>query len=253
MSEAIVVPGRRLGKANPKYDRRTLHLATYIEKRKLPKVPESHVLSEKTLEAFPDLGEMKNRELGCCTIAAIGHAFQAWTVYGDRPWRPTDEGIVAAYDKINGGVDQGAAMLDALKLARKEGIDGHRISAFVSVNPQDHDQVRTAHYLFGGLYFGANLPVATQEQLDKAQTWHVGEGSAFAPGSWGGHALNLYDTGKDVLVVPTWGKLQKLTWAWWDRYVDEAYAVLEDLYVGDDDVRPEGFSLAKLAEDISAL
>ena len=50
-SPAVIAPGRRLGKAAPKYDVRTLRLASYIEKRKLPKVPTAHNLSRKTLKA----------------------------------------------------------------------------------------------------------------------------------------------------------------------------------------------------------
>lgn len=249
-SEGVVAPGRKLGKAAPKYDVRTLRLASYIEKRKLPKVPQAHNLSRKTLKAFPDgLGMMENNELGDCTCAAMGHAFEAWTAWGGEPWRPTDADVVRAYNAVNGGVDEGAAMLDVLKLARGTGIGGRKIFAFVSIDPMNHDQVRTAHFLFGGLYIGAMLPVAAQGQ----KVWDVGEGSAFAPGSWGGHCMNVFDTTKAGLVVATWGALQPITWAWWDRYVDECYAVLDADFVGADKVSPQGFSLARLAADIKAI
>ena len=243
---AVIAPGRKLGKRPPLYDKRTLRLASYIEKRKLPKVPKSHNLSRKTLKAFPALGMMRNDELGCCTIAALAHAQQTWSTYGKAPRRPTDDEIVEAYNRINGGEDSGAFMIDALKMARNIGVGGNTIYGFVSIDPDNHDQVRTAHFLFGGLYVGAGLPYSSQAK----GTWDVGDGPAFAPGSWGGHCLSVVDYDAKGLTFVTWGALQKATWEWWDRYVDECYAILEQDYVGDDRRSPQGFSLARLAADL---
>jgi hypothetical protein len=248
-SRAVVVPGKRLGKKPPKFDRRTLRLARYIEKRKLPKIPQTHTLSKRTLADFPVLGMMKNDVLGDCTIAGLGHAFETWTSYGRKPWRPSDADVVAAYNRINGGRDEGAAMLDALNTVREVGLGGNKIYAYVGIDPTDHDQVRTAQFLFGGLYAGANLPVNAQKQ----KVWDFVAENGSAPGSWGGHAFNVIDFRKKGLTIVTWGELQLLTWEWWDRYVDEAYAVLEEDYVGDDKRSPQGFSLKKLADDLKGL
>jgi len=242
----------RLGKLPPKADPRTLRLATYIEKRKLPKIPQAHNLSKRTLQAFPHLGMMANNNLGDCTCAALGHAFQTWTAYGGKPWRPTDSQVIEAYNRVNGGVDEGAAMLDVLKMARSVGIGGNKIDAFVAIDPMNHDQVRTAHFLFGGLYVGANLPTSAQDQLDKGE-WFLTTGNGSEPGSWGGHAFNIVNTSKRGLTCVTWGTLQKMTWDWWDRYVDESYAVLEHDYLGDDNRSPQGFSFEKLKRDLGAL
>jgi len=248
-TKAVIVPGHRLGKSAPKFDKRTLRLATYIEKRKLPKVPQSHTLSKKTLAAFPTLGAMKNDTLGDCTCAGIGHAFQTWTTYGKAPWQPTDAQVVEVYNRINGGKDEGAAMLDALNSVRNLGMGDRKIHAFVALDSQDHDQVRTAFYLFGGTYAGANLPKAAQDQA----IWDVTTGSGSEPGSWGGHAFYVVDYSKKYLTIVTWGELKKVTWEWFDRYVDEAYAVLDRDYVGDDNRSPQGFSFTALAKDLKGL
>jgi hypothetical protein len=252
---AVIVPGRLLGKKAAKFDRRTLRLARYIEKRRVPVIPRRHNLSKKTLKTFPLLRMMRNDILGDCTCAAIGHMFQTWTVYGLVPWEPDDEAVVEMYNKVNGGVDEGAAMLDVLNAMRKEGmiLNGptirNRIYAYVSVDPTNHDQLRTAHFLFGGIYIGANLPVSAQGQ----KLWDVGEGPAAVPGSWGGHAMNVVDYDSGGVTFVTWGALQKATWAWVDRYCDEAYAILEEDYVGEDKRSPQGFSLKRLAKDLLAL
>jgi len=231
-----------------------LRLARYIEKRKLPKIPASHVLSKKTLKAFPALGMMRNDALSDCTCAAMAHSFQTWTAYGGQPWVPSDTQIVALYNKVNHGVDKGANMLDVLNKVREEGIGGNKIYAFVAIDTTDHDQVRTAHFLFGGLYFGAGLPVTAQAQEGEGKVWELLPGAnGSEPYSWGGHAMNLVDTGKKTLKAVTWGHLQALTWEWWDRYVDECFAILEEDYVGADKRSPQGFSLKKLAADLVGL
>jgi hypothetical protein len=251
---AVVVPGKCLGKLPPRYDPRTLRMASYIEKRKLPKVPKVHNLSRKTLKAFNgDLGMMKNNTLGCCTIAGLSHAEQTWSTYGGKPRRPTDKEIVEAYNRINGGADEGAFMIDALKMARQEGVGGNTIYAFVAVHPLDHDQVRTALFLFGGLYIGMGLPFSAQAQNKAGKVWEVGEGPAYAAGSWGGHTVNVCDFDAKGLTVVTWGELQRMTWAFWDRYVDEVFAILEEDMIGDDRRSPQGFSLKKLAADLKGL
>jgi hypothetical protein len=256
VSTALVLPpGIRLGKKPPVYDRRTLAFPRFVEKRKLPVVPQTHNLSRKTLKAFPKLGMMLNDKKGDCTVAAPGHMKQTHSVYGGAPWCPTDEQINEAYNRVNGGVDNGAAMLDVLKMLRKDGLGGDRIYAFVAVDPHDHDQVRTAAFLFGGLYVGANLPwnVVDAMMLGIKKEWDDVGGNGSEPGSGGGHAVNLIDYSRRGPTIVTWGELQPLTWSWWDHYIDELYAILDVRYIGDDKRSPQGFSLAKLDADLKGL
>ena len=112
----------------------------------------------------------------------------------------------------------------------------------------DHKLVRTAAYLFGGLYIGIALPLTaqTQEVWDwtKSLTGHA------APGSWGGHAVDVVDYGPNDLTVVTWGAVKLMTWAFWDRYVDEAYCILSPDYLKAGEA-PNGFDLATLQEDLA--
>jgi hypothetical protein len=135
-----------------------------------------------------------------------------------------------------------------LKLWRKEGIGRHRIGAFARVSLHDHDLVRTAAWLFGGLYLGLQLPEIAQHQV----TWDwVGRltGDA-APGSWGGHAVDVVRYAGGSLTVVTWGRLQDLTWSFWDRYVDEAYCILSHDFLSGDRA-PNGFDLEALRADLA--
>lgn len=148
----------------------------------------------------------------------------------------------------------------------------YKIHAFASVNWRDHEEVKAAIYLLRGLYLGALLPRSAQKQLDSG-LWDVVDGPEGVPGSWGGHAmygmayrdtgalpapvavpwytrliqffLSLFRKRVSVMrvsgytamgpVLKTWDKAILATWAWWDKYVEECYVVIDerDSWLGD--------------------
>ncbi|HKD36500.1 MAG TPA: hypothetical protein VKB78_06855, partial [Pirellulales bacterium] len=48
----------------------------------------------------------------------------------------------------------------------------------------------------------------------------------------------------------TWGQLKRMTWAFYDAYVDEAYAILAQDFLSDVGKAPNGFDIAALAADL---
>ena len=245
----------KLGKAAPRRDHRTLRLAEYLTPA-LPPVPPSASFAG----AVPtgNWGMFMNDTLGDCTCAAAAHLLMQWTGSAGALVTPTDADILAAYAAITGYTpsdpdsDGGAVELDVLNYWRATGIAGHKIGAYASVNPKNHAHVQAAAYLFGGLYIGVALPLSAQGQ----QTWDVvGDGKTgdSAPGSWGGHAVEVvaYDAGG--LWVVTWGALMRVTWAFWDAYVDEAYAILSPDFIEGNGNTPEGFALAALQADLAGV
>ena len=70
------------------------------------------------------------------------------------------------------------------------------------------------------------------------------------PGSWGGHAVNVVAYDDRTLTVVTWGRLQEMTWAFWERYVDESYAIISPDFL-DAGKAPNGFDLAALRRDLA--
>jgi hypothetical protein len=165
----------------------------------------------------------------------------------------TQRSVLLAFDKVK-QVDavtgqEGAVELDVLGFWRKHGIGGHRIGAFARVPVWDHRLVRTAAFLFGGLYIGLDLPLTAQHQA----TWdwtHRLDGPA-KPGSWGGHAVDVVGYDRTALTVVTWGRLQELTWSFWDRYVDEVYAILSVDFLDEAGQAPNGLELAALKKDLA--
>jgi len=244
---SVVVPNRRLGKLPPKYDPRTLCLARYIDLATFPKPPKAHNLSHRVGPNFA-WGAMRNDQLGDCTCAAMGHARQVWT--GGKH-TPTDDAVVALYNEVNGGQDNGANALDVLNrmLDTATALEGDTILAFAAVDPQNEPLIRIAHLLFDGVYVGLGLPANAQRQ----STWDYVQENGNEPYSWGGHMVWMVDINKTGPVYVTWGYLQQATWAWHFRYCDEQYGVLDDDALRANGKTPSGFSLKRLKNDVARI
>jgi len=243
------IAARKLGKLAPRVDVRTLAFARYVDPARLPEPPAALDLTHDVAE-WPMYA---NDQIGDCTIAAAAHMIEAWTAAAHgAAVEVSEESVLTAFDRVKivdpETGEEGAVELDVLRDWRKHGIGRHRIGAYARVSTVDHKLSCTAAWLFGGLYIGLELPLSAQDQ----QTWDWG-GSLTGrdrPGSWGGHAVDVVRYGPDGLTVVTWGRLQVMTWSFWDRYCDEAYCILSRDFL-DAGHEPNGFDLAALRADLA--
>ena len=248
----------KLGKGAARHDPRALLMASYVAPS-LPPPPPSADLTTK-VSAW---GMMENDQIGDCTCAAAGHLLMEWTANaGKKMVTPSDKQIVAAYSAITGynpttgANDNGAVEVDVLNYWRQTGIAGHKIGAFVSLEPSNHNHIMDAVYIFQGCYIGMQLPISAQAQVQNHQPWSVPPGGATGdgkPGSWGGHAVPAVAYDSRGVTVVTWGALQMMTWSFWEAYCDEAYAILSKDYLTGKKTTPHGFSVAQLNADLHDL
>lgn len=128
-----------LGKRPRRHDPRTLKLARYLARagQAQPLQPPSRV--DYTC-GITDWGMMMNDNLGCCTIAAVGHAVQAWTANAGKELTLPDSAIVDYYEKWDGynpadpATDEGGVELNVLNDWRQQGFGGQTLDAFVAIN-----------------------------------------------------------------------------------------------------------------------
>lgn len=245
-------PERKLGKLAPRHDPRTLMLADYVSN--LPAPPDGWDISKRV----PAWGMFGNDRLGDCTCAAVAHMIEVASAIAGKEKVPTETTIEDLYFRLGrqedpsgpAFPDNGLVELDVLNYWRKHKIDGDEIVAFAAVSPTSDLHVRQACAYFDGAYIGVNLPLTAQAQTGAGRVWDVGAGQDGAPGSWGGHAVNVvaYDT--NTLTVVTWGALQQMTWAFWHHYVDECWAIIPAEYRTQP---PAGFDLPLLEADLKAI
>lgn len=255
----------KLGKLPVKHDPRTLRLARYFT-AELPPPPPSRIWSN----GLADWGMFANDTLGDCTIAGIPHGIMGWTMNTGVMATFTAAQAISyymqwdGYNPANPATDQGGVCLDVLKDWKAQGFAGHQIAAFASVLPANQQHVMQAINLFGGLYTGVALPMTAQAQVGglwdvvppKQKRWfhiHKFGVDPSTPGSWGGHCVWIIDYDAIGPTCVTWGALQKMTWAYWSKYFDEAYAIISPDFINAAGMAPNGFALADLESDVTQI
>jgi hypothetical protein len=234
----------KLGKHDPKLDRRTLQLVNYV-----PAVlPETSAARDLSVGIPWDGNILGNDRFGDCTCAALGHIITLLQAILGITCTVTEDDVLAAYATITGfkpddpSTDNGANMLDVLKYARKNSICGVKLKAFMAFNPRDRKLMRVAHDLYGGPYMGLALPKTAQNQ----DIWDAVPGMVV--GNWGGHAVSGVSNSPKIDCINTWGDKQPQTPAFIDKCCDEAYALLwEGL------PPPAGLDMATLEADLALL
>lgn len=234
-----------------------LHLGTYLT-TSLPAPPTS-VDWYSEITDWPMYG---NADWGDCVEAEIGHHEEVFTGYGQgHAVEVTDDDVLAVYSAVTGfdpnagppgnnPTDQGTNIQDALAYWVKSGIAGHKVAAFASVDFTNLTQVRTALALLGPLSVGVNFPSSAMDQFNAGQPWDV---VADDGGIVGGHCICLVGYDADFYYVVTWGKVQKLTEAWWKAYVEEAWVPVSTEWVNSAGKDPEGVDLATLGEEFAEI
>src|SRR5215472_7606365 len=218
----------KLGKAPAKRDKRNFRFAALLEAA--PSLPPSYDFDTK----HPGIPTpmFANDTLGCCVIAGRAHqTLRFEDIEQGSVMMISDKDITRQYFKETGGADSGLVVLDSLGEWRhkgwKVGKHTYLIQAYAEVDRGDHSLVSQAIFANVGVGIGLNLPKSAQTEIQTGQPWATTTGPGSQPGSWGGHYVYVcgYTTAGPVCV--TWGRKQQMTWAWFDRYCDEAYAIFD--------------------------
>jgi hypothetical protein len=251
----------KLGRKAIKTDTRTLALGRYLT----PSLPPPPAAKDwtKGITAWgmmlngPEPSEPRFPDgLGDCTIAGCGHAIQVWTANTGSMVTVPDATILNYYEQWDGYVpgnpstDNGGIELDVLNDWQKQGLAGNALMAFADPKPANLTEVRQAIALFGGVYIGLSLPLTAQTQ----NVWDVvPKGGANAkPGSWGGHCVFVPKYDAKGFTCITWGQLKTMTVAFWNKYCDEAHALLSQDWLTAKGA-PSGFDQAQLQADLNAI
>lgn len=202
-----------------------------------------------------------NDDVGDCTIADGDHETKcAQAAAGNPVVQSTRDEVLAIYSAITGynpadpSTDQGAEMQDVRSYWQKTGFrlggQVHQILLFAELALHT-DLVKWALDQFGAVGIGVNLPNSAMDQFNAGQPWDVVPDDG---GIDGGHAVALVGYDTSFWYVLTWGQVQKVTPAWFAKYVEEAWTVLTEDFVnahsGDD---PLGGTLYALGQQFAAV
>src|ERR1700676_1695325 len=163
----------KLGKLPAKKDSRDLKFSKYAISSQLPSAPDSCDLSN----GIVNWGMMKNDTVGDCTCASFGHLVELWTSNNKDTVIISDDDILSTYSAVSGynpvdhSNDTGAVGSDVLNYVRQNGMGGHKIDAYLSIDTMNTEEAKSSIYLFGGLYIGVSLPSFIENEMNPGQTW----------------------------------------------------------------------------------
>jgi len=179
-----------------------------------------------------------NDDVGDCTCAEVDHAVKTLQVAaGNKEVESTETEVLDAYSAITGydpkdpATDQGAVMQDVRNYWRKTGFTlggtTDKILLFAEVSVSDTRLVEYALSRFGEVGLGFRFPHSAMVQFHAGKPWDVVKRSPIE----GGHAVSLVGYDDEFYYVVTWGKIQKMTPAFFASYVDEAWIQLSRDFV----------------------
>jgi hypothetical protein len=255
--------GFKLGRLARTFDPRVPKLTDLLAGRALPTPPAT---VDYTQGMPANLGMMKNDTLGDCTCAAYYHALQVWTFNAQKNIdTEPDLDVVDLYEQAcgykpsQGGEGPGGNEQKVLTFLLKtgapygpKGTQRHKISAFVEVAVNEIANVKSTIDDCGVAYIGFNVPqfIMPPNQAP-LPVWDVnpsGDNTIV-----GGHAVVLAGYNATGARVISWGQYYTMTWAFFEKFVDEAYAIFDPDWIASTGKDPAGLTAQQLQQAMQAL
>jgi hypothetical protein len=206
--------------------------------------------------AVPNWPMMLNDQLGDCTCACAGHMIENWTTRTYGTVVPADQDILSAYEAVGGYVpgdpstDQGCAITDVLNYWKSTGIAGKKILAWAEIDTANLNAIKQAIAIFGGIDIGFNVPQSAIDEFNAGKPWNDTTDTNIV----GGHSVPVFGYGGLGCTAVTWAKIQSMSWAFWGKFVDEAYAIITEDWLTSANTTPMfGLDLPTLEADLAVL
>ena len=255
----------KLGRLRRGHDNRFPHYSAmrYAAKKKLIQIPPQEDWSAKMP---PNLGMMLNDQLGNCVIACAYHAIQLWTfiITGQMVTQPNTL-VRQAYSEVTGydpnapldadgnnPTDQGTNMQDFLKYWLTKGLPvtnqidptgRHKLLAFFELDPRNLNDIDLASYETGIVSLGFNVPAYLMESDPPPTVWDLDP--SLDNTILGGHCVGRpgFNAPAKSSNIVSWGSHgYSMTDSFWAHTVDEAYALVDPLWIDAKNQTPLGLT-----------
>lgn len=201
-------------------------------------------------------GMLGNDSAGDCVAAGAFHGQQLI----EKAAQGVDTGFttaqaIAMYSAISGydprkpSTDVGATLQDGLGYWRNTGLNGYKIEAFAEIDYRNLDLVKQCVADFGLTYAALEVPSSAMSQFDAGQPWDVVKRSQIE----GGHCVPIVGYDAQYLYVVTWSAIQKVTYAFYNKYFEENWVPVDADWQSKTGLTPSGLDGATANADYQAL
>jgi hypothetical protein len=218
----------KFGKRPARRDRRNIGFAELVLRS--PRLPAEYDFDARYVAVPTPM--FANDAHGDCVIAGRAHQTLRFEyLEQQRVIAIRDADVLREWRRENGGTEDGLVVLDSLKAWRARGwtvgAETYRIDAFAEVERTRPLDVRRAIVMQVGIGLGLTLPYDAITQFSSGRTWDVTKGPGGEPDPFAGHFVFCPGYTRKGPVCVTWGRRQAMTWAFFERYCDEAYAAVD--------------------------
>jgi len=235
---------------NPPKSAPALELASFLT----GVVPE-HPASVDYLSRLKNWQLLGNDQYGDCVAVTWANMRRLITATLTTENYPTMNQVIALYKTQNPNFptqDDGMDIQTCLEyLNHNGGPDNAKVVAFAKVDFTNLDEVKAALAIFGCVWLGVNVQQANVVQFVSGQPWDYVSGSPTDGGHSvviGGYSTNPSD---DVRFV-TWAQETGFTDNFWNKQVEEAWAVIWPEQLGTIEFE-QGVNSTQLAADYQAI
>lgn len=176
-----------------------------------------------------------NDMYGDCVLAGAAHETVLWNKEAKKEAVFNTDVVLDAYSAVTGfdrsdpSTDNGTDMEEAAKYRRKVGVNDqsgspHKIGAYLALKPKSTTQLKQAVSNFSAVGIGFFFPSSAMDQFNADKPWTYKGNSEIL----GGHYVPVVGYNKTYLYVVTWGRVQKMSWAFYKKYNDESIAYLSE-------------------------
>jgi hypothetical protein len=246
----------KLGRLPRAFNPNVPHLSALVAGTIQPAPPATVDYTKGMPEAPNGFGPMLNDALGDCTCAAFYHARQVWTFHSTGKTQTARTDVVKLlyekachYNPARPNSDPGGVEQDVLKYIQTHGAplsaSGARVDkilGFVEIDPRNVDDVKRSIYNAGVAYIGVWLTdhVYPDAPAQPPLVWDVTAAKEKAPHP---HCVVLPGYDKDGVIVISWGRRYKMTWAYFAKHVDEVYSISDRAWTSSPTAKRLGLSL----------
>jgi hypothetical protein len=218
------------GKAGATHDDRDLKLADVMLEE--DPLPEEYDFDDKHKKIPIPPPTYQNPPQNNCVIAGRAHQTLRFELAEQKVLiNITDEDVEREFKNQTIGGRTDIDVRPSLKLWRTRGWEAagktYKIKAFSKIDPVDPEKIKRAIRINLGVGLGFYLPESALTQFKNGQAWDVTQ----PPEKTANHGHYVYVPGytKDGPVCVTWGRKQQMTWAFVDKYCDEAWVIIDDI------------------------
>jgi len=235
------------------------HLSAVLAGQQLSPPPASQ---DWTRGMPADLGKMLNDQLNDCSCAAFYHAMQVWSFNTSTLQTEPDSNVQALYSAVSGykrgdtlpgpTCSEQDVLAYLTKTGAPTGANGsgrNKIAAHFEIDFRNIDDVKRTIFECGVAYIGIKVPAYIHTD-PVPELWDVQTANADVIGA---HAVILAGYDADGAKFISGGKIYTMTWAFFSQYTDEAYAVVDPLWIGAKGTTPGGLAEEQLEQQMRAV